>query len=447
MLSDNALHYTLSHLLKVAFPTPEPVRFTFSVKEHGVEVCLAEQYVVEIARFSDEYLALFRSGKGDALLRNLKSADGQTDIPVFAPTCQHDRLDITLEDNRLRIPFDLITPAFLLLSREEEQGYDNRDVHDRFRYEGSMAHQYGVIHLPLVDEYAMLLRKWVLEQLKPDWTISQRTSRLIPTHDIDLLYRFQSSWQAFKSIVGRDLLLEHNWRAMRQSLREYRQWRTDSRKDPYITAISELIRQEEERNLPSVFFFKAQHNGETDSTYDINDPRVRYCIEQIQKAGMTVGLHGSYESYNNPELFAQEKERLERITGSPITHCRQHYLRFGAQTQHVWQTSGISDDYTLGFAEQPGFRCSTCHPFPLYDTENDRPTNITEHPLIVMDGSLFDYLHLNISGSNALIEKLLRRCHAVEGDFIILWHNHLLSRLYRNLFENIYLPLIQKQTT
>lgn len=444
MISSNAIQYTLSHLLKVAFPMPEPIGFTFSVKEHGVEVYLAEQYVVEIARFSDEDLAMFRSGKGDALLHNLKSADGQTDIPVFVPTCQYDCLDITLEDNRLKIPFDLITPAFLLLSREEEKSLGNRDTHDRFRYEKGLAHHYGFIHLPLADEYAILLRKWVLEQLKPDWTISKRTSRLIPTHDIDLLYRFQSPWQAFKSIVGRDLLLEHNWKATQNSFREYKQWRTDSRKDPYITAIGELIRQSEERNLPSVFFFKAQHNGEPDSTYDINDPRVRYCIEQIQKAGMTVGLHGSYESYNNPELFAQEKERLEHVTGSPIKHCRQHYLRFGAQTQHVWQTNGITDDYTLCYAEQPGFRCGTCHPYPLFDTENDCATHIIEHPLIVMDGSLFDYLHLNISDSNALIERLHQRCTAVEGDFVLLWHNHLLSRSYRELFENIYLPLIKQ---
>ena len=397
-----------------------------------------------MAQFSNEETALFCNGNAQRLLHHIRSADELADIPVFQPTTSTFSRPVLNEKGELEIPYDFTTPSFFLLSRAEEHNGQPRDTHDRFRYEKGLAHHYGFIHLPLADEYAILLRKWVLEQLKPDWTISKRTSRLIPTHDIDLLYRFQSPWQAFKSIVGRDLLLEHNWKATQNSFREYKQWRTDSRKDPYITAIGELIRQSEERNLPSVFFFKAQHNGEPDSTYDINDPRVRYCIEQIQKAGMTVGLHGSYESYNNPELFAQEKERLEHVTGSPIKHCRQHYLRFGAQTQHVWQTNGITDDYTLCYAEQPGFRCGTCHPYPLFDTENDCATHIIEHPLIVMDGSLFDYLHLNISDSNALIERLHQRCTAVEGDFVLLWHNHLLSRSYRELFENIYLPLIKQ---
>lgn len=442
MISSNAIQYTLSHLLKVAFPMPEPPGFVFEVAENSVTVTLAEHLKLRMAQFSNEETALFCNGNAQWLLHHIRSADELADIPVFQPVACTLSRPVLNENGELEIPYDFTTPSFFLLSRAEEHNGQPRDSHDRFRYEESLAHHYGFIHLPLVDEYALLLRKWVMEILKANWTITPRKHQLIPTHDIDLLYRFQFPWQAFKSIVGRDLLLEHNWRSTVHSVHEYRQWRIDSRKDPYITAILELIRQAEERNLPSVFFFKAQHNGEPDSTYDIDDPRVRYCIEQIQKAGMTVGLHGSYESYNNPKLFAQEKERLERITGSPITHCRQHYLRYGAQTQHVWQASGITDDFTLCYAEQPGFRCGTCHPYPLYDTEKDCITHIIEHPLIVMDGSLFDYLHLDIQKSNNLIDNILQQCQAVEGDFVILWHNHLLSRSYRKLYKNIYLPLI-----
>lgn len=454
MISSNAIQYTLSHLLKVAFPLRQPIHFTFEMNEQHVSVRLADQYVLEFARFSDEEFDIFRAGKWPTPLRNLKSADGETDIPVFAPARLNGHPDITVESNRMKIPFDLITPSFLLLSREEEGCRNNRDAHDRFRYENSLAHHYGFIHLPLVDEYAMLLRKWVLEQLTPDWPLFKRTSQLIPTHDIDLFHRFQNPWQAFKSIVGRDLLIERNWSVVQNSFHEYKQWRKDTREDPYTSAIHELADVSKKNNLNPVFFFKAQIPGESDFQYSIDDPLVSQCISTLQEAGAEVGLHGSYGSYNDAELFCREKERLEKASGGPVMCVRQHYLRYSAHpnppkdsTLQIWQKAGIHDDYTLGFAEQPGFRCGTCHPFPLYDTENDRATNIIEHPLIVMDGSLFDYLHLNITDSNALIDKLLYRCQVVEGDFIILWHNHLLSRSYRNLFENIYLPLIQKHTT
>lgn len=441
MLTDNALHYTLTHLLKVALPSHEAAHITFTRNGQGVSVNINEQVSIIIALLSEQETETLRQGNAPSTL--LPSADNKAEIPVFRPSTSKLPQPSVNANGELDIPFDIITPAFLLLSRKEEEGHP-RDAHGRFRYQDSLARHYNFIHLPLVDEYALLLRKWILEKLSPSWELIPRQHRFIPTHDIDLLNRFQSPWQAFKSIAGRDLFIEHNWKAAVQSAREYRQWRTGSRQDPYITAIMELSRVSEERHLSPVFFFKAQHSGEPDSTYDILDPNVRYCIDAILEADMKVGLHGSYRSYDNSELLAVEKARLEKVSGASITHSRQHYLRFGAETPSVWQACGITDDYTLCYAEQPGFRCGTCHPYPLYDLTHDRPTEIIEHPLIVMDGSLLEYLHASIEESNDIIDHLRARCEAVEGDFIILWHNHLLSRSYRTAYLNIYLHQLNK---
>ena len=319
MLTDNALHYTLSHLLKVALPPHEAIPFSVARNEHSVTVCIREQLTVSFTLLSDQEAAQLL--QGNATPTHLPSADGKVDIPVFQSSSSELTQPVVNDNGELEIPYDLLTPSFLLLSRKEEEGHP-RDTHGRFRFQDSLAKRYDFIHIPLVDEYAMLLRQWIIELLEPELDIIPRQHQFIPTHDIDLLYRFQSPWQAFKSIAGRDLLLEHSWKATVESIREYRQWRTDSRKDPYITAILELARQSEAQHLSSVFFFKAQHSGEPDSTYDIQDPNVRYCIERIQEAGMKVGLHGSYRSYDNPVLFAVEKTRLEKIANAPVTHSR-----------------------------------------------------------------------------------------------------------------------------
>lgn len=315
----------------------------------------------------------------------------------------------------------------------------------------------------------MLLRQWICEWLHPQTEIKQRQSKIIPTHDIDLLYRFHSPWQAFRSIFGRDLLLDHNLSAVKESLGEYREWRNDKREDPYIKSIFQLIQDALQYGLQACFFFKGLSAGAVDATYNVFDPNVRYCIDNILKYGMSFGLHGSYESYQNVAQFRLEKENLERITGIPVTSCRQHYLRFNlarnlqgeeldisrnfatsrtpeynlTTTLQVWESCGIRDDYTLGYAEQPGFRCSTCHPYPLFDLENDCPTDIIEHPLIIMDGSLFDYRKLNIEESRLHMQQLYRRCQAVEGDFIILWHNHTCCRQYKDVYRKIYLQFLQ----
>lgn len=441
MLTDNALHYTLSHLLKVALPSHEAAHLSFTRNGQGVSVTINGQVRIILTLLSEQEMVTLL--QGNATATHLPSADVKVEIPMFQSAACELTQPIVNDNGELEIPYDLITPSFLLLSRKEEEGHP-RDAHGRFCYQNSLSKHYDFIHIPLIDEYAMLLRKWILENLKTEIDITPRQHQFIPTHDIDLLNRFQSPWQAFKSIAGRDLLLEHSWNATVESIREYRRWRADSRQDPYITAILELVRQSEERHLSSVFFFKAQHSGEPDSTYDIENPNVRYCIDTILEADMKVGLHGSYRSYDNTELFDVEKARLVKIAGAPITHSRQHYLRFGAETLSVWQACGITDDYTLCYAEQPGFRCGTCHPYPLYDLANDCATNITEHPLIVMDGSLMEYLHASMEESNDIIDRLRARCEAVEGDFIILWHNHLLSRNYRDSYHNIYLHQLNK---
>ena len=144
-----------------------------------------------------------------------------------------------------------------------------------------------------------------------------------------------------------------------------------------------------------------------------------------------------------------ERKRLESELGTiqeTVTAGRQHYLRTffsdDPNSLDLWQEAGITDDYTLGFAERCGFRCGTCHPYPLYDVRNDRVTDIIEHPLIVMDGTLFDYMKLSVDDSCTLTQRLKQRCFDVEGDFVILWHNHATTREFEPYFNSVYLPLL-----
>ena len=468
MLSNNALRYTLTHLFAVALPTDEALDFTFEVDNEQLHIVLADDCHIRIALLSDDERESFLNGEASPTL--LASADKNIQIPVFTPqSALGSRLDGQYAQRLLNIPYDLVTPSFALLSREEEYRGLPRDEHNRFLFAYSLTRRYDCISFPLVDEYAMLLRQWITDYLKPDLQIRPRAYRFVPTHDIDILHRFTGTFQAYKSIFGRDLLINHSLNDVRKSLQEYRDWKDNHLKDPYISAIQELIQLSQQHHLSSIFFFKAIVPEESDCTYDIAGEDVRFAIQQIRNAGMEVGLHGSYNSYNDSACYLNEKSRLEQVIGARVASGRQHYLRFSLQrnlfsyqnrsiyttqevassqvshqnTLQVWQEAGLQHDYTLGYAEQPGFRCGTCHPYPLYDLDNDEPTDIVEHPLIVMDGSLFDYLKLGIADSNQLIDRLLGRCRAVEGDFVILWHNHLLSRNYRTRFEEVYVHLLR----
>lgn len=443
MISTNASDYTIGHLLRVAFPNSEDLSYSAVVVGETLVVQLPHSVTLQIQMLSEAETDQLKSGNLSA--KNQLSADQSITIPLFQPkSSTYNEPFFDHNTAILHLPYDLITISFLLLSQSEEYGNVTRDKHQRASYVGSISDRYNLIEFPLVDEYALLLRLWITTLCPRSPQFKVRTPRTIPTHDIDLLYRFHSPWQAIRSIIGRDLLLNRSFSQATESATAYIASLKDKFNDPYLYAISELIRESTQQQLSSIFFVKAQQKGEPDARYDVHDVNLRKALEAIQDAGMQIGLHGSYLSYNQSNLFQQELQRLQSIINQLVTLNRQHYLRCHLeQTLHIWEQSGITDDYTLGYAEQPGFRCGTCHPYPLYDLAHDRVTNITEHPLIVMDGSLFDYLHLSIEQSNKLVSKLKARCHAVEGDFVILWHTHWLSRNYRTAFEQIYLPQLR----
>lgn len=446
MLTHNAIEYTLQHLFRVALPHTEDFVIGFSVEGLLLTIQLQDGFTVSIPLLDEQEEKAFL--KGQLPVSDLEEcASHHNEVIVFRPA-HYESDELKVEDKHVSFYFDIVTPSFLLLSRKEETLTDVRDRHGRFRYQDSLSSRYGLIMQPLVDEYALILREKLLEAGFPTHRLQKRQGRLIPTHDIDHLMRFTGQWQAMKSIFGRDLLIDHKLRVVRHSLREYREWKQDRCRDPYITAIQDLV--EMEKGLPAIFFFMAQTAAEQDAAYDISAKETAAALRMVNDAGMTIGLHGSYDSYDDEQLLNAQRQRLQNASGQPVTCGRQHYLRFEAGASgrqpslEVWQKSGITDDYSLGYAEYPGFRCGTCHPYPLYDLQNDRASSCIEHPLILMDGTLFDYLRLSLQDCKSLIQKHYNSCMAVEGDFVILWHNHLLRRIFYPLTQHLYKPLIQQ---
>ena len=235
---------------------------------------------------------------------------------------------------------------------------------------------------------------------------------------------------------------------VRKSLTEYREWKRDNINDPYILAILKFAEMEHAAGLEPVFFFKALNQCEDDATYDIHDTRLRRVWQELWNEEVLFGIHGSHKSAEDMGRLSLEREILEECLSYPkrsVTHARQHFLRThftgNPNTLDMWQDAGITDDYTLGFAERCGFRCGTCHPYPLYDVLNDCVTDITEHPLIVMDGTLFDYMKLPMDVAKDLVLRLKQRCFDVEGDFVFLWHNHTTTREFEPYYKTVY-PLL-----
>ena len=170
--------------------------------------------------------------------------------------------------------------------------------------------------------------------------------------------------------------------------------------------------------------------------YDLDDPAIVELLHRLDRGGWEVGLHGSYESYDDRGRLRAEKEHLEEVLGKPIRGGRQHYLnRTLPETWEHHAAIGQAYDATLGSSSEIGFDYgdTVCRPF---DDE------FVAFPLTMMDVAMPD------PGSDpaeawAAADRVLEAAADRGAVTTVLWHPRVFNErdwpghtdLYRHLIE------------
>ena len=199
----------------------------------------------------------------------------------------------------------------------------------------------------------------------------------------------------------------------------------------------QILKIEQKYQAKSTFFFLALDHGNNDFRYNIEDLQGE--IGNIQDNNGEIGLHGSLEAYKNIELLRSEKTRLERITGHPVSGYRNHYLKFSIpQTWNLLCQAGFRYDTTMGFADCIGFRNGMCHPFTLFDLQQNKKIDLVEIPLVIMDQSLFHpFMRLDMSTAWNITKEMIDKVEKAKGVMTILWHNQDMTGENCRFYEKI----------
>lgn len=346
------------------------------------------------------------------------------------------------EDGTVVFYADVLAATFFMLTRWDETVLSVRDQHGRFPATASVAYKQGFLDRPIVDEYALILQAW-LKMLLPDWEPQPPRFSVKLSHDIDVVRS-----ASLRQLVG-DLLKRRN---LSQAAQTFRQWVSPAQ-DPVLQGCYELADLSEQHGFQSAFYFMAADRSPLDSGYDPCSKPVQRLIDDLRQRGHEVGFHPGYQTFGNPEQFHIEKQRMDVALGATRYGGRQHFLRFRApDTWRHWEEAGLTCDSTLSYADHEGFRCGTCHPFQPFDIERDRPLDLWEIPLIVMEGTLKQYRNLTPEQGEERILTLAQRCKAVNGFFTLLWHNTSLqgewtpwAAMYRRVLPQ--LAALEERTT
>lgn len=336
---------------------------------------------------------------------------------------------VSRTNNQVFVKADIVASAYFLLSRYEELIVKQRDEHGRFSAKDSILQKIGWLEKPLVDEYGRLLRKWLAE-CGVKLPMANSKYRFVMTHDADII----SQYRSLRGLAGG--LLRRNAKTA------FKSFIGGVENDPLFTF--GWMKKQERRlhNASAIAFIKVAGKTLPQDIpyYDPYGSDVKKVLELYPNAG----LHISYEAALTPQLIKGEVEILEKVTGAKVTKSRHHYLASQKPSDMRYLIdAGITDDYTMGFADHAGFRLGTCRPVRWIDPERRVVTDLTLHPLPVMDCTLSNnnYMNLSHDAAFALYKRLRLEALKYGGEFTPLWHNTSVAETYgsyhRELFEEI----------
>ena len=383
-------------------------------------------YTADISSFSKYKLVIVRSDffekeiYGTAKSNPIMPLKNIAGVPFLFGTPEIERAGDTIV-----VHADLVASAYFLLSRYEELiRPDIRDEHGRFPGRESLPYRAGFIDRPVVDEYGKLIRKLLRENgviytAEP----SPFIQKINLTHDVDAPFRCRT-WRnvARQVLSGNQTLIG----AIRN---KYGQPESDAYYTfPWILQQNKILQHKlGENRCRSFLFFKSGGKTKQDKPrYDLNGMDINTLFRLCREQEATVGLHSSYHSGMNPSLIAAEKTILENAWGEEVKHNRHHFLTSREpEDMEYLEKAGITDDYTMGYADVAGFRLGTSLPVRFINPATQRLTTLSLHSLTIMDGTLngLKYMNLTIDKAEEYCIKLIDNVKNVNGELTLLWHN------------------------
>ncbi len=334
--------------------------------------------------------------------------------------------------------FDFLAVTFLLVTRYEEYivDVDLLDGHNRFSAPLSMAQKLGFLRKPLINQWVIEIGRYLV-QLFPELEPVLPTYQFQPTFDIDMPWKYKN--KGFLRTMGglaKDMI-NGNFSEWGNRLKILR----GVKLDPDFT-FDYIFDLHKPLSVQPIFFLLLGDLAQFDKNPSADNKAFRTFIHLVATR-YTVGLHPSYRSNEGLHILEKEKKRFETLTEQTLVRSRQHFLKLRfPETYQRLLSLGVKHDYSMGYADDIGFRASIATPFHWFDLSKNEVTDLWIHPFQVMEVTLRDYLKLTPVEAVKAVKQLIDDTQIVGGTFTTLWHNSSFSNTegwenWREVYEQI----------
>ncbi len=364
------------------------------------------------------------------------------EIPVLFGTGKTEKLNDTLV-----IDADIIAGTYFLISRYEEMVRSTvRDNHGRFPGKESLPYRAGFIDRPIIEEWGTQLRVCMREVGLDVQEPPQEIRKIYLTHDVDQMAHYRN----VRGMLGGVIRGIRRRKEGRIALKSYfggvifDPWYTF----PYMYKLDDELRQKIGKDRCEIItFLRSGGKLKEDKPFvNLLHPDYKTLIRYTKRKKISIGLHTSFEAGLNPELVPAERSTLEKHTRTTIKYNRNHYLNSREPEDfEVLIACGITDDFSMGYADMAGFRLGTCRTVQWINPHTRELTSLRLHSLIIMDCTLHEkrYMYMNAFDAYEYCVRLTQCVERFNGDLILLWHNTMVERNPQLYHRKLYRDLLK----
>ena len=345
-------------------------------------------------------------------------------IPCFFQTAEHKP-----------IACDLLAASFYLLTRYEEYLPHVSDEHGRFPAAQSLGARHGFLTLPVVDLWAQRLLGLLTEQfgdLKAQKNVYHYCSMLNVSASHEFLYR------GFLRQISGVLMDILGFKLRRLGYRAL--VGMGMKRDPYDLYEEVLKAHKKLGQVPKVFFQLAQY-GPFDKNVSPYNRHFQHLIKSVGDYAQ-IALAASYASFDDPELLLEEKKVLSDIVHRPIDSCKTRYNRLNIPlTYRDMVDAGFTQDYSMGYTHDLGFRAGTCTPFYFYDLYLEMQQPIMVYPFAVQDYALLK--EKSVADALRKMQAMYDQVHQLGGWMGVIFSMELLGSPQKYDWKKLYVAQLK----
>ncbi len=330
-------------------------------------------------------------------------------------------------------PFDIFSAVFFMVSRYEEYNNRNSDAHGRFPLTEQISYKIGFHKKAIVHHWVDFLIKEIEKKNESSISVKRHIFNFTPSFDIDNAYAFLNKG-VFRTIGG--LIKNLNDIVFRLKVLSH------SSEDPYDNY--EYIDQLNQKfDRQAIYFLLCAHRGAFDRNINRLGKAFRELVKDLDEKG-EMGIHPSYASNDDATKITRELSILEDLLQSEVKISRQHFLILEfPRTYRELVLRGIEKDYSMGFAEEAGFRAGMAVEYPFFDVLQNHETKLMIQPFQYMESSYMYYKSGSQKTAKEDLIEVIKETKRVGGHFIPIWHNESLGdwsywKGWKEIFEMMY---------